>query len=79
MKVKLNANWTDQQTDRIADVLRVAFKPVAKDVSKDYGGMISPFLIPLPPLSAKLTRTSAYFSKTVLLGVYGIKARTYDL
>jgi hypothetical protein len=40
MEVLLNANIVDQQTNRIADVLRAAFKPVAKDVSKDYGGTI---------------------------------------
>lgn len=40
MKVSLNANMSDHQTGRIADVLRAAFKLVGKDVSKDYGGTI---------------------------------------
>lgn len=40
MEVSLNANIVDQQTIRIADALRAAFEPVAKDMSKDYGGTI---------------------------------------
>lgn len=40
MEVSLNANIVDQQTRKIADVLHAAFKLVAKDVSKDYGGTI---------------------------------------
>jgi hypothetical protein len=40
MEVTLNANMSDQATERIAKVLRVAFKLVEKDVSKDYGGTI---------------------------------------
>ena len=40
MEVSPNANMSDQATGRIAKVLRVAFKLVEKDVSKDYGGTI---------------------------------------
>jgi hypothetical protein len=38
MDVKLNANMVDQATDRIGSVLRDAFKVIAKDISRDYGG-----------------------------------------
>jgi hypothetical protein len=40
MEVSLNANMVDQQMSRIADILRAAFKPIAQDVSIDYGGTI---------------------------------------
>lgn len=40
MDVSLNANEQDEATKKIADVLRDAFKPISKEVSKDYGGTI---------------------------------------
>jgi hypothetical protein len=40
MEVKLNANMCDQATARIADALCTAFKPISKNLSKDYGGTI---------------------------------------
>jgi hypothetical protein len=41
MEVKLNANMCDQATERIADTLRDAFKPISKELSKDYGGTMA--------------------------------------
>jgi hypothetical protein len=41
MEVKLNANMCDQATRRIADALRDAFKPIGKDLNKDYGGTMA--------------------------------------
>ena len=40
MEVSVNANMSDQATKPIAEVLRVAFELVEKEVSKDYGGTI---------------------------------------
>lgn len=40
MEVSLNANMSDQATERIAKILRNAFETVEKDLSKDYGGTI---------------------------------------
>jgi hypothetical protein len=40
MEVSLNANMCDLSTKQIAEILRDAFKPIEKEVSKDYGGTI---------------------------------------
>jgi hypothetical protein len=40
MEVKLNANMYECDKEKIAKALRVAFKIVVKDLSKDYGGTI---------------------------------------
>ena len=40
MEVSLNANMTDQATNRIGSVLRDAFKIIKKEISGDYGGTI---------------------------------------
>jgi hypothetical protein len=38
MEVSLNANMSDQATNRIASILRNVFKTIEEDLSKDYGG-----------------------------------------
>ena len=41
MEVNLNANMCDQATRQIAEALRNAFKPISKELSKDYGGTMA--------------------------------------
>ena len=38
MEVSLNANTSDSTTERAREILYDAFKVIAKDLSKDYGG-----------------------------------------
>lgn len=40
MEFSINANKDDQATAKIGEILRTAFKPISKDLSKDYGGTI---------------------------------------
>jgi hypothetical protein len=40
MEVSIHANMYDQATARIAEILRVAFQTISKDLSKDHGGTI---------------------------------------
>ncbi len=40
MELVINANICDRATREIADVLRTAFAPIRKELSKDYGGIM---------------------------------------
>lgn len=40
MKVSINANMSDQATERIAKSLRPVFRIISQDLSRDYGGTI---------------------------------------
>ena len=40
MKVSINANICDSETEQVAKILRNSFKTIANELSKDYGGMI---------------------------------------
>jgi hypothetical protein len=60
MEVKLNANVCDHATERVANTLRDAFKPVCKDLSKDYGGAMAHLWIDLELVQSHAERRPPY-------------------
>jgi hypothetical protein len=84
MEVSLNANMVDQDTDKIGDILRAAFKTIEKDLNKDYGGTMQHLWIDFQLIRSHAERRSSWpfrFQKRVggsIFKLTGLRTCLYE-